>query len=115
MVRRICGRPSWLFTVALIASLIAAVPAFAQSTGMVKGVVMDDKNQPANKPQLSSKITLFTDRCIMCTRCVRFTRGQWRGLPALSSVRSGPQPLKNGRRTAMTPLPHGPPRMICHR
>ena len=23
---------------------------------------------------LSSKITLFTDRCIMCTRCVRFTR-----------------------------------------
>ena len=22
----------------------------------------------------SSKITLFTDRCIMCTRCVRFTR-----------------------------------------
>ncbi len=46
MVRRICGRPSWLFTVALIASLIAAVPAFAQSTGMVKGVVLDDKNQP---------------------------------------------------------------------
>lgn len=46
MVRRICGRPSWLFTVALFASLIAAVPAFAQSTGMVKGVVLDDKNQP---------------------------------------------------------------------
>jgi len=46
MVRRICGRPSWLFTVALIASLMAAVPAFAQSTGMVKGVVNDDKGQP---------------------------------------------------------------------
>jgi tetratricopeptide (TPR) repeat protein len=46
MVRRICGRPSWLFTVALIASLVAAVPAFAQSTGMVKGVVNDDKGQP---------------------------------------------------------------------
>ncbi len=46
MVRRICGRPSWLFTVALIVSLIAAVPAFAQSTGMLKGIVNDDKGQP---------------------------------------------------------------------
>lgn len=48
MVRRFCGRPSWLFTVAFIASLIAAVPAFAQSTGMVKGVVKDDKGQPVD-------------------------------------------------------------------
>lgn len=46
MVRRFCGRPSWLFTVALIASLVAAVPAFAQSTGMLKGIVSDDKGQP---------------------------------------------------------------------
>jgi tetratricopeptide (TPR) repeat protein len=46
MVRRICGRPSWLIAAALIASLVAAVPAFAQSTGMVKGVVNDDKGQP---------------------------------------------------------------------
>ena len=46
MVRRICGRPSWLFTVALIVSLIAAVPAFAQSTGMLKGIVNDDKGEP---------------------------------------------------------------------
>jgi NADH-quinone oxidoreductase subunit G len=36
--------------------------------------LIDEKNQPPNKPELSSKITLFTDRCIMCTRCVRFTR-----------------------------------------
>jgi NADH-quinone oxidoreductase subunit G len=36
--------------------------------------LIDEKNQPPNKPGLSSKITLFTDRCIMCTRCVRFTR-----------------------------------------
>jgi len=34
----------------------------------------DDKNTPPNKPELSSTITLFTDRCILCTRCVRFTR-----------------------------------------
>ena len=37
--------------------------------------MVDEKNTPPNKPHLSSeKITLFTDRCIMCTRCVRFTR-----------------------------------------
>jgi tetratricopeptide (TPR) repeat protein len=54
MVRRFSGRPSWLFTVALIASLVAAVPAFAQSTGMVKGVVTDDKGQPVD----GAKITL---------------------------------------------------------
>ena len=54
MVRRICGRPSWLFAVALIASLVAAVPARAQSTGMVKGVVMDDKGQPV----VDAKITI---------------------------------------------------------
>lgn len=36
--------------------------------------MIDDKRMPPNKPELSSKITLFTDRCIMCTRCVRFTR-----------------------------------------
>ena len=36
--------------------------------------MMDSKNRPPNKPELSSKITLFTDRCILCTRCVRFTR-----------------------------------------
>ena len=36
--------------------------------------LVDEKNQPPNKPELSSTITLFTDRCIMCTRCVRFTR-----------------------------------------
>src|SRR6201982_1081918 len=33
-----------------------------------------DKNQPPNKPDLGAHITLFTDRCIMCSRCVRFTR-----------------------------------------
>src|SRR5262249_43743559 len=27
-----------------------------------------------NKPKISDKISLFTDRCIMCSRCVRFTR-----------------------------------------
>ena len=36
--------------------------------------LVDDKNQPPNKPELSPNITLFTDRCVMCSRCVRFTR-----------------------------------------
>lgn len=27
-----------------------------------------------DKPYIGDQITLFTDRCIMCTRCVRFTR-----------------------------------------
>src|SRR5918994_6340840 len=36
--------------------------------------MIDPKNTPPNKPGISSTITLFTDRCILCTRCVRFTR-----------------------------------------
>src|SRR5947209_4883077 len=36
--------------------------------------MIDPKNTPPNKPHISSKVTLFTDRCIMCSRCVRFTR-----------------------------------------
>jgi NADH-quinone oxidoreductase subunit G len=42
--------------------------------GRSESRMVDNKNQPPNKPEISSKITLFTDRCIMCTRCVRFTR-----------------------------------------
>jgi NADH-quinone oxidoreductase subunit G len=42
--------------------------------GRSESRLVDEKNQPPNKPGISSKITLFTDRCIMCTRCVRFTR-----------------------------------------
>jgi tetratricopeptide (TPR) repeat protein len=62
MVRRICGRPSWLFTVALIASLVAAVPAFAQSTGMVKGVVTDDKGQPIDGAKVTIEMNGGTGR-----------------------------------------------------
>jgi NADH-quinone oxidoreductase subunit G len=36
--------------------------------------LVDEKNTPPNKPEISPTITLFTDRCIMCSRCVRFTR-----------------------------------------
>jgi NADH-quinone oxidoreductase subunit G len=47
---------------------------FSYRYGRSESRMVDVKNTPPNKPQLSSKITLFTDRCIMCTRCVRFTR-----------------------------------------
>src|SRR5262249_43109469 len=42
--------------------------------GRSQSRMIDEKNTPPNKPHLSDTITLFTDRCIMCSRCVRFTR-----------------------------------------
>jgi NADH-quinone oxidoreductase subunit G len=42
--------------------------------GRSESRMVDDKNTPPNKPNLSERISLFTDRCIMCSRCVRFTR-----------------------------------------
>ena len=62
MVRRISGRPSWLFAAALVASLVAAVPAFAQSTGMVKGVVIDDKGQPVADAKVTIEMNGGTGR-----------------------------------------------------
>jgi NADH-quinone oxidoreductase subunit G len=47
---------------------------FSYKYGRSESRMVDEKNAPPNKPGLSSTITLFTDRCIMCTRCVRFTR-----------------------------------------
>jgi len=36
--------------------------------------LQEPKNIKPDKDYLGNQITLFTDRCIMCTRCVRFTR-----------------------------------------
>jgi NADH-quinone oxidoreductase subunit G len=36
--------------------------------------MIEEKNTPPNKPHIGEHITLFADRCIMCSRCVRFTR-----------------------------------------
>lgn len=36
--------------------------------------MVDEKNTPPNKDYIGENITLFTDRCVMCSRCVRFTR-----------------------------------------
>lgn len=46
MVRRVCGRPSWLFIVALVASIAVSTPAFAQTNGLIKGTVTDAQGQP---------------------------------------------------------------------
>src|SRR5438034_6456655 len=45
MIRRINGRHVWLTAFACAAALTIASPTVAQSTGMVKGTVKDDKGQ----------------------------------------------------------------------
>src|SRR5262249_26241173 len=47
---------------------------FSYGFGRSTSRMIDDKNHPPNKPHISDKITLFADRCILCSRCVRFTR-----------------------------------------
>ncbi len=42
--------------------------------GNAQSRMIDVKNTPPNKPDIGPNVTLFTDRCIMCSRCVRFTR-----------------------------------------
>jgi NADH-quinone oxidoreductase subunit G len=47
---------------------------FSYHFGRSTSRMIDPKNTPPNKPDLGEHIALFTDRCIMCSRCVRFTR-----------------------------------------
>jgi NADH-quinone oxidoreductase subunit G len=47
---------------------------FSYHYGHAESRMIDVKNTPPNKPHIGPNVTLFTDRCIMCTRCVRFTR-----------------------------------------
>src|SRR5580765_1783584 len=47
---------------------------FSYRYGKSTSRMIDAKNRPANKPDIGEHISLFTDRCIMCSRCVRFTR-----------------------------------------
>lgn len=62
MVRRTNGRPTWLSMLALVAGLAVAMPALAQSTGMVKGVVTDDKGQPVDGAKVSIEMNGGTGR-----------------------------------------------------
>ncbi len=47
---------------------------YSYGYGHAETRLIDDKNTPPNKPNLGPNVALFTDRCIMCSRCVRFTR-----------------------------------------
>jgi NADH-quinone oxidoreductase subunit G len=47
---------------------------YSYNYGNSESRMVDEKNTPPNKPDLGDNISLFTDRCIMCSRCVRFTR-----------------------------------------
>jgi NADH-quinone oxidoreductase subunit G len=42
--------------------------------GRATSRMIEPKNTPPNKPDIGAHIALFTDRCILCSRCVRFTR-----------------------------------------
>jgi NADH-quinone oxidoreductase subunit G len=42
--------------------------------GRAASRMIDAKFAPPNKPNIGRDIALFTDRCIKCSRCVRFTR-----------------------------------------
>lgn len=48
MIRRLNGRHVWVFVCAGVLALGLAAPAAAQTTGMVKGTVKDDKGQPVD-------------------------------------------------------------------
>jgi tetratricopeptide (TPR) repeat protein len=57
MVRRFSGRHSWLTALAFFAAVLTAWPAAAQSTGLVKGVVKDDKGQPVEGAKVTIEFT----------------------------------------------------------
>ncbi len=48
----------------------------------------EPKNIKPDKDYIGEQITLFTDRCIMCTRCVRFTR-EFSGTGELQVINRG--------------------------
>ena len=56
--------------------------------GRAQTRLVDEKNQPPNKPNLGPTIELFTDRCVMCSRCVRFTR-EFTGTAELQIINRG--------------------------
>jgi NADH-quinone oxidoreductase subunit G len=47
---------------------------YSYNYGRSQSRMIDQKNEPPNKPHIGDQITLFADRCVMCSRCVRFTR-----------------------------------------
>jgi len=52
MLSVLSGRRAWILALALVAAFAVAWPAAAQSTGMVKGKVVDGKDQPVDKAKV---------------------------------------------------------------
>jgi len=61
---------------------------FSYRFGRAESRMIDDKNHPPNKDYIGEHITLFADRCILCSRCVRFTR-EVSGMAELQVVSRG--------------------------
>jgi len=62
MVRRLDTRSTWLSRLTLVAALAMPLPAAAQSTGMVKGSVKDEKGQPVQDAKVIIEMTGTTSR-----------------------------------------------------
>jgi tetratricopeptide (TPR) repeat protein len=62
MVRRFNGRRPWVVTCAAFFALAMALPAAAQSTGMVKGVVKDTQGQPVEGAKVMIEMAEGTSR-----------------------------------------------------
>jgi tetratricopeptide (TPR) repeat protein len=62
MIRRLIGRHAWLTAGAGFVALALAMPAAAQSTGMVKGVVKDAQGQPVEGAKVSIDMTEGVNR-----------------------------------------------------
>jgi len=57
MIRRLNGRHAWIVVCAGALALGLAAPVAAQTTGMVKGQVRDDKNQPVDGAKVTIEST----------------------------------------------------------
>jgi Flp pilus assembly protein TadD len=62
MVRRFTGRRPWVVAGAVLCALAMALPAAAQSTGMVKGVVKDMQGQPVDGAKVVIEMSEGTSR-----------------------------------------------------
>ncbi len=56
--------------------------------GRSESRMQEHKERHADKPHIGEHITLFTDRCVMCSRCVRFTR-EFSGTSELQVINRG--------------------------
>lgn len=62
MVRRLNGRPMWLSQLMILAALAMPLPALAQSTGVVKGTVTDEKGQKVEGAKVIIEMTGTSSR-----------------------------------------------------